>query len=70
MEEIFEKMVYIVVNGEDIADIYVINNCTVTNLSDRKSRQFISRAKKVKSRCCNCSSRILFPSVSRRSIKD
>ena len=47
MEEIFEKDGYIVVNSEDIADIYVINTCTVTNLSDRKSRQFISRAKKL-----------------------
>lgn len=28
------------------ADIYVINTCTVTNMSDRKSRQTISRARK------------------------
>ena len=28
------------------ADIYVINTCTVTNMSDRKSRQMISRARK------------------------
>ena len=28
------------------ADVYVINTCTVTNLADRKSRQFIRRAKK------------------------
>jgi threonylcarbamoyladenosine tRNA methylthiotransferase MtaB len=47
MEEIFEKDNYTVVNSEEIADIYVINTCTVTNLSDRKSRQFISRAKKL-----------------------
>ncbi len=47
MEEIFEKKGYTIVNEDDIADIYVINTCTVTNLSDRKSRQFISRAKKL-----------------------
>ena len=47
MEEIFEKNGYIIVNSDEIADIYVINTCTVTNLSDRKSRQFISRAKKL-----------------------
>ena len=29
------------------ADVYVINTCTVTNMADRKSRQFISRAKKL-----------------------
>lgn len=28
------------------ADIYVINTCTVTNMSDRKSRQTISRARR------------------------
>lgn len=28
------------------ADVYVINTCTVTNMSDRKSRQMISKAKK------------------------
>jgi len=47
MEEIFEKNDYVIVNSDEIADIYVINTCTVTNLSDRKSRQFISRAKKL-----------------------
>lgn len=31
---------------EDQADIYVINTCTVTNMSDRKSRQTISKARK------------------------
>ncbi|NLK44228.1 MAG: tRNA (N(6)-L-threonylcarbamoyladenosine(37)-C(2))-methylthiotransferase MtaB [Tissierellia bacterium] len=46
MEEIFEKEGYKIVNENEIADIYVINTCTVTNLSDRKSRQFISKAKK------------------------
>ena len=46
MEEIFEKNGYTIVNNDEIADVYVINTCTVTNLSDRKSRQFIRRAKK------------------------
>ena len=43
---IFEKEGYEVVDFEDSADVYVINTCTVTNLSDRKSRQVIRRAKK------------------------
>lgn len=47
MEEIFEKNGYTIVNDDEVADIYVINTCTVTNLSDRKSRQFIRRAKKI-----------------------
>ena len=35
-----------VVGEEDFADVYVINTCTVTNIADRKSRQFIRRAKR------------------------
>lgn len=46
MEEIFQRRGYKVVDIEEESDIYVINTCTVTNLSDRKSRQFIRRAKR------------------------
>ena len=46
MEELFQKRGYEIVDSNQIADIYVINTCTVTNLSDRKSRQFIRRAKR------------------------
>ncbi len=47
MEELFKNKGYDIVAGEDVADIYVINTCTVTNMSDRKSRQFIRRAKRL-----------------------
>lgn len=43
----FEKAGYKVVDFEEKADVYVINTCTVTNMSDRKSRQIIRRAKKI-----------------------
>ena len=33
------------VDFEEEADIYIINTCTVTNISDKKSRQIIRRAK-------------------------
>lgn len=46
LTEIFEKDGYAIVDFEEKADVYVINTCTVTNLSDRKSRQMIRRAKK------------------------
>ncbi|MGM0395447.1 MAG: tRNA (N(6)-L-threonylcarbamoyladenosine(37)-C(2))-methylthiotransferase MtaB [Bacillota bacterium] len=46
MEEMFEKNGYRIVGEEDYSDIYVINTCTVTNLSDRKSRQFIRKSRK------------------------
>lgn len=44
VEEIFEARGY--KKKEENADIYVINTCTVTNMSDRKSRQMISRARR------------------------
>lgn len=43
--EIFKQKGFKVVRFDDNADIYVINTCTVTNLSDRKSRQIINKAK-------------------------
>ena len=36
---------YEIADFENYADIYIINTCTVTNMSDRKSRQMIRRAK-------------------------
>ena len=44
VEEIFEERGF--ERKEKNADVYVINTCTVTNMSDRKSRQMISRARK------------------------
>ena len=38
---------YKVVDFEEFADVYIINTCTVTNMSDRKSRQIIRRAKQI-----------------------
>lgn len=46
MEKLFEDAAYDIVSEQDYADIYVINTCTVTNLSDRKSRQFIRKSKR------------------------
>jgi threonylcarbamoyladenosine tRNA methylthiotransferase MtaB len=49
-EAMAEKFIldgYEIVAFEDFADVYVINTCTVTNMSDKKSRQMISRARKL-----------------------
>lgn len=46
LKEAFAAAGYRIVGEEDEADVYVINTCTVTNLADRKSRQYIRRAKK------------------------
>ena len=46
MTELFKNRGYEIVKFEDVSDVYVINTCTVTGMSDRKSRQIIRRAKK------------------------
>jgi threonylcarbamoyladenosine tRNA methylthiotransferase MtaB len=38
---------YEIVDFDEKADIYIINTCTVTNMSDRKSRQMLRQAKKI-----------------------
>lgn len=44
MREIFEDAGYEVVDFDEVADVYVVNTCTVTQTGDQKSRQMISRA--------------------------
>ena len=46
IKEKFEEKRYQIVKDTEIADIYLINTCTVTNMSDRKTRQAISRMRK------------------------
>ena len=47
MEQKFIQAGYEIVEFTEIADIYVINTCTVTNMSDKKSRQMIRKAKQL-----------------------
>ncbi len=44
---LFEKAGYQIVDFEQEADVYIINTCTVTGLSARKSRQIIRRARAI-----------------------
>lgn len=44
--ELFAEKGYEIVNIDDIADIYIINTCTVTNFGDKKSRQLIRKVKR------------------------
>lgn len=44
--DLLKKGGYEIVPFEDEADIYIINTCSVTNESDKKSRKMINRAKK------------------------
>ena len=47
MTQQFINCGYEVVPYHEKADIYVINTCTVTNMSDRKSRQMLRRVKEI-----------------------
>jgi threonylcarbamoyladenosine tRNA methylthiotransferase MtaB len=46
MEQLFEQALAQIIGFDEIADIYVVNTCTVTNIADRKSRQMLHKAKK------------------------
>ena len=52
MEGLFRARGYDVVSFEETADVYVINTCSVTHLSDRKSRQLIRRAARMNPSAC------------------
>lgn len=45
MQQMLQEKGYNVVSFDEVADIYIVNTCTVTNIADRKSRQMLHRAK-------------------------
>lgn len=47
MSQEFIEAGYEVVEFTDVADIYIVNTCTVTNIADRKSRQMLRRVKEI-----------------------
>lgn len=56
-EVILESLVnkgYKSTDEEDFADVYIINTCTVTSLSDKKSRQYIRRVKRINPNALTC----------------
>ena len=58
MSQEFIQAGYEVVDFNDVADIYIVNTCTVTNIADRKSRQMLRRVKEINSEAvlvaCGC----------------
>ena len=46
LEQLFTQRGHSLVPFEEAADVYIINTCTVTAVSDKKSRQVIRRARK------------------------
>ena len=47
MKNQFEEKNHTIVDEHEVADVYVINTCSVTSLADRKSRQYIRKMKKL-----------------------
>ncbi|MCH5275388.1 MAG: MiaB/RimO family radical SAM methylthiotransferase [Lachnospiraceae bacterium] len=45
MQQMLQEKGYIIVPFHEVADIYIVNTCTVTNIADRKSRQMLHQAK-------------------------
>ena len=43
----FMKAGYEIVEFDKVADLYIVNTCTVTNMADRKSRQMLRRVKEL-----------------------
>jgi threonylcarbamoyladenosine tRNA methylthiotransferase MtaB len=44
MKRLFQKAGYETVPENEYADVYIVNTCTVTSMSDKKSRQMLRRA--------------------------
>lgn len=47
LAEEFKAAGFLIVSEDEPSDVYIINTCTVTRLADRKSRQYIRRAKRL-----------------------
>lgn len=54
MKKLFIQDGYEVCDFKEVADVYVINTCTVTNTGDSKSRQMIRRAIRTNPDACVC----------------
>lgn len=46
MEKLFKEAGHTITAFDSLADIYIVNTCTVTNIADRKSRKMLHRARK------------------------
>ena len=70
MIEVFAKKGYTKVEFDERSDIYVVNTCTVTAMSDKKSRQMMRKAKKLNPKGIVVATRLLYGDFKRRSRGD
>ena len=61
LEQVLTGRGHTLVPFDGEADAYIINTCTVTAVSDKKSRQMIRRARKAAPRRCHRCVRLLSP---------
>lgn len=47
MQQKLQEKGYKIVPFDTVADVYIVNTCTVTNIADRKSRQMLHRARQL-----------------------
>ena len=47
LKELFIKNGYTLSDFDEVADVYVVNSCTVTSMDDKKSRQAVSKARRL-----------------------
>ncbi|MDE6127798.1 MAG: tRNA (N(6)-L-threonylcarbamoyladenosine(37)-C(2))-methylthiotransferase MtaB, partial [Lachnospiraceae bacterium] len=45
MQQMLQEKGYAIVPFDEVADVYIVNTCTVTHIADRKSRQMLHQAK-------------------------
>ena len=62
----FVKSGYEVVEFDDVANVYVVNTCTVTNMADKKSRQMLRKVKEINPESILVAVRMLCASCKRR----
>lgn len=65
MAQKFLEKGYELIENNEKADVYVINTCTVTNMSDRKSRQMLRRVKELNKNAVIVACRMLCTSSKR-----
>ena len=46
MQALLVKEGAVLTEFHEVADVYIVNTCSVTNMADRKSRQMLHRARK------------------------
>lgn len=54
LEQELVRRGYSIIEPSSVCDVFVINTCTVTNTADQKSRQMVSKARRLNPNACIC----------------